>query len=170
MRLRAGWVAATVVVAAALVAGTVGVVLYARSAPQASASPRPLTRAELIRLTQPVRCPLPPSTAVRARPARSFPAVAAVFCEPLLSRGSVRIVRRATGSAVPALQRTVLGAPWPGRPTAQCFVRLLPTPGLVLIDRSGRQLALAFPQDSCGEPSLLVRTALERRDWIRLRD
>jgi hypothetical protein len=109
------------------------------------------------------------TNAVPAAKVRSFAAIAAVLCEPQLSRGTLQIVRRATGSAVRALQDAVLSAPG-GRPTAQCFVRLLPTPGLVLVDASGRQLAVSFPRDACGQPDVVLRAALERRAWIRLPD
>jgi hypothetical protein len=169
MRLRAGRVAAAVVVVIAVVAGTFGVVgLVAGGDNEATASTS-LPRTQLIRLTRQVHCATPVANAVPAAKVRSFAAIAAVLCEPQLSRGTLQIVRRATGSAVRALQDAVLSAPG-GRPTAQCFVRLLPTPGLVLVDASGRQLVVSFPRDACGQPDAVIRAALERRAWIRLPD
>ncbi len=165
MRQRTASAAAAIVVVLALTATVLGIVAFGRAGPGASATSGGLSRGELIRLTRAVRCGLSP--AVPVEQAVPFRAVAAVLCEPPLGQRSGVVVRRGTGSAVPALQRAVL-TPHPSRVTAQCFVGLLPRPGLILVDASGRQLAVAFPRDSCGQPDLLVGAALARRAWIRL--
>jgi hypothetical protein len=164
MRQRTAF-AASIVVVLALSAAVLSIVAFGRAGPGASATPRTLTRGELIRLTRAVRCGLSP--AVPVAQAMPFRAVAAVLCQPPGGLRSGVAVRRATGSAVPALQRAVL-TPRPSRVAAQCFVSLLPRPGLILIDASGRQLPVPFPRDSCGQPDLLVSAALARRAWIRL--
>jgi hypothetical protein len=165
MRRRTASTAAAIAVVLALSAAVLSIVAFGRPGPTASATSGALTRAELIRLTRAVRCGLSP--VVPAKQLTAFRAVAAVLCEPPVGQRSGAVVRRATGSAIPDLQRTVL-ARGPSRTTAECFVSLLPRPGLVLVDRSGRQLPVAFPRDSCGQPDLVVGTALTRRAWIRL--
>jgi len=169
MRLRAGWVAAAVVAVIAVVAGTFGVVLFLRTSPDPSPASTALTRAQLVRLTSAVHCPPPPLKVVQAQRVRSFPAVAAVLCEPRISGRSVHVVRHATSSGVPAVKSAVLSAPG-RRPTAECFARVLPTPRLVLVDASDRWLVLSFPADACGQPDVVVLAGLDRHGWIRLPD
>jgi hypothetical protein len=166
MRHRGAWSATAAVIVAAVAAASLGAVLYLRNPPQRGPSGS-LTRVQLIRLTSRVACPNPRPSGVGTRPPRAFTAVAAVLCESWRRHGAVLVIRRATASAVPALQRAVLNA-GPPHPTAQCFVSLLAAPGLVLIDHAGRQLDVPFPRDACGLPDLVIRTALERRPWIRL--
>lgn len=166
MRHRTASAAAAVVVVLALSAAVSSIVAFGRAGAGASAASGALSRSEVIRLTRAVRCGLDAARPVQ--PAVPFHAVAAVLCEPPFGERSGIVVRRATGSAVPALQRTVL-TPRPSRVTAQCFVSLLPDPELVLVDASGRQLPVVFPRDRCGQPDVLVAAALERRSWIRLR-
>jgi hypothetical protein len=167
VRERTGWIAAALVVAVALSVGVVGVVMFADNAPARPAQSGSLSRGQLIRLTQRVRCPLPPPTPAPGRPTERFRAVAAVLCEPVVRQGSVRIVRHATGSGVAQLQHAVMTARRTA-PTAQCFVSLLPTPGLVLLDASGHTLTPTFPRDACGLPDPVFRAALARHAWIRL--